>query len=91
MILHNKNKSLLSIYLEGVWYPYSVSNITFTKLNPRERYAILQSKVGLLDVGETDPSNVKKIGEVGSYLFKDDEGNLTIMSPQAGSRYVNAQ
>lgn len=88
MTLDNAKRGLLSIFENGVWYPYSISNITFKKLNPRVRYAILQDQVGLLDVGETNPSNVKVIGTPGSYIFKDDEGALTIMAPKAGEIYV---
>jgi hypothetical protein len=88
MKLDNAKRGLLSIYENGVWYPYSISNITFKKLNPRVRYAILQDQVGLLDVGETNPSNVKVIGTPGSYIFKNDEGGLVIMTPQAGDIYV---
>lgn len=77
----------LAIFRGNAWNFFDVTQLEFKKGKSSD-YATPAFQFGTLRDGETNPNKVIQIGYIGDYLFKDSQGNLTIIPRDNGKFYT---
>lgn len=69
----------LALFSGGKWSLASVDSFTFTKADNFREYTRMTIPFGLLLEGETDLTRIAFMGGVSDYLFRDFQGNLSVV------------
>lgn len=69
----------ISTFTNNSWKFTDPGAFTFKKTVDGREYTLLTLKTGILLENETDPSHIYDIGQPNDYLFRDTQGNLSII------------
>ena len=73
------NLTKVSIYMNGRWNPSILQSPT--KTTPTLSYFQIDYKFGLVASTQSDPSKIKLHGNPGDYVTRNNENNLSIVTP----------